>query len=142
MFDGAITANTNLTVIGVQICSLTKRLPCIQPLELINFSIPPNLFILNANQITGTFKNLYLLGLATNNQANGAGTAIQVSADHIATVVDNCVFEEWLGFAIGYSGNWDKFRVTNSKFRNMDHPNQYYVGEAFRNEWLTQFSTY
>jgi len=134
VFDGAVTANTSLTVIGVPNAT-TKRPPCIQPLEKIDFTIPPNLFILNANQITGTFKNIYFLGLATNNQPNNAGTAIQVSADHITTVVDNCVFEEWLGFAIGYSGNWDKFFVTNCKFRNMDHANQYYEGEALRNEW-------
>jgi hypothetical protein len=134
VFDGAITSTKNISVIGV-LKSGTNRPPCIQPLELPDFSIPASLFVLNANSITGTFKNVYFLGLATNNQPNAAGTAIQVSADHIKLVVDNCVFEEWLGFAIGYSGSWDKFFVTNCKFRNMNHPNQYYVGEAFRNEW-------
>jgi len=142
LISGTITSGVSITVLGVPNPS-TKRPPCIQPGELGDFSNPQVMFLLNGNATTGTFKNLYLQGLSVNGMPAGtgtsggsaSGTAIQVSADHISIVADNCIFEQWLGFAIGTSGNWTKLRVTNSKFRNMAHPNQYYVGEAFRNEW-------
>lgn len=142
LFNGPITTTLSITVVGVP-DPVTQRPPCIQPGELADYSNPQILFLLNANNISGTFKNLYLQGLAVNNEPAGtgttggsaSGTAIQVSADYVSVVADNCIFEQWLGFAVGTSGNWTKLRVTNSKFRNMAHPNQYYVGEAFRNEW-------
>jgi len=110
-------------------------------LPLSDATIPGNLFILGKAGITAAFKNLYLLALATNNTANAAGVAMQVSADNVRLIVDNCVFDGWLGFAMGYSGNWDDFFVTNSDFRNLVHPNQWYVGEVLRNEWPSEAYT-
>lgn len=133
-FTGTITATRDITVIGVTDPS-TGRPPCIQPAVLPDGSIPSTIFTLNGEGIKGTFKNLYLLALATNNTADGGGIAIQVSADKVRLIVDNCVFDGWQSFAIGYNGNWDDFFVTNSTFRNMVHPNQWYIGEVFRNEW-------
>jgi len=134
VYDGAITSKEDISVLGV-VHPTTKRPPCIQPVPLQDGTIPGNLFILGNSGIKGTFKNLYMLALATNNTANAAGVALQVSANNVSLTVDNCVFDGWLGFAIGYNGNWDKFFVTNSNFRNMVHPNQWYVGEVLRNEW-------
>ncbi|MDP2883883.1 MAG: hypothetical protein Q8P51_02530, partial [Ignavibacteria bacterium] len=134
VYDGAITSKEDISILGV-VHPTTKRPPCIQPLPLQDGTIPGNLFILSKAGIKGTYKNLYLLALATNNTANVAGVALQVSADNVSLTVDNCVFDGWLGFAIGYNGNWDDFFVTNSNFRNMVHPNQWYVGEVLRNEW-------
>ena len=127
VYDGAITSKEDISVLGV-VHPTTKRPPCIQPVPLQDGTIPGNLFILGNSGIKGTFKNLYMLALATNNTANAAGVALQVSANNVSLTVDNCVFDGWLGFAIGYNGNWDKFFVTNSNFRNMVHPNQLYVG--------------
>jgi hypothetical protein len=140
IYDGEITSKEDITVIGV-VNATTKRPPCIQPLPLSDGTIPGNLFILSKAGINGTFKNLYLLALATNNTANAAGVALQLSADNVRLTVDNCVFDGWLGFAMGYSGNWDDFFVTNSDFRNMVHPNQWYVGEVLRNEWPSEAFT-
>ncbi|HVN48946.1 MAG TPA: T9SS type A sorting domain-containing protein [Bacteroidota bacterium] len=142
VFNGPITSNKNLTIVGVPNAT-TQRPPCIQPWTLADFSIPANLFVLNGSQTTATFSNLYLLGLSNDNQPAGtgttagsaSGTAIQVSADSVSIVANKVIFEQWLGFAIGTSGNWTNVTVTNSVFRNMAHPSQYYVGEAFRNEW-------
>jgi len=134
LYSGAITVKSDLTVIGVPHSS-TGRPPCIQPAVLPDNSIPGNLFVMNGPKTKGTFKNLYLLGLSTNGSANNGGVAFQISADSITLVVDNTVFEEWLTFAIGYNGNWDKFFITNCKFRNMVEPNQWYIGEVLRNEW-------
>jgi hypothetical protein len=133
-FTGTITATGDITVEGV-VDPVTSRPPCIQPAVLPDNSIPLTIFTLNGTGIKGTFKNLYLLALATNNTANAAGQAFQVSADNVRLTVDNCVFDGWLGFGIGYNGQWDSFFVTNSNFRNMVHPNQWYVGEVIRNEW-------
>jgi hypothetical protein len=133
LFDDAITATQDISIIGVP--GVNGKLPTIQPTVLQDGTIPATLVNLNYLGITGTFKNLYLLALATNNSPNAAGTAIQVSADHVTTIVDNCVFDNWLGFALGYNGNWDNFTITGSKFLNMVHPNQQYVGEVLRNEW-------
>ncbi|MDZ7271826.1 MAG: hypothetical protein ONB17_09425, partial [candidate division KSB1 bacterium] len=133
-FTGTITATGDLTVIGV-VDPVTGRPPCIQPAVLPDGSIPPTPFTLNGAGIKGTFKNLYLLAKATNNTADAGGIAIQVSADNVRLVVDNCVFDGWQSFAIGYNGNWDDFFITNCHFRNMVHPNQWYIGEVIRNEW-------
>ncbi len=133
-FTGAITATSDITVLGV-LDPVTARPPCIQPAVLPDGSIPPTIFTLNGAEIKGKFQNLYLLAKATNNTANADGIAIQVSADKVRLSVDNCVFDGWQAFAIGYNGNWDDFFVTNSHFRNMVHPNQWYIGEVIRNEW-------
>jgi hypothetical protein len=133
-FTGTITAKGNLTVVGV-VDPVTGRPPCIQPGVLPDGSLPSTLFTLTGAGIKGTFKNLYLLAIATNNTATGAGIAIQVSGDHVRLDVDNCVFDGWQSFAIGYNGNWDDFFITNCNFRNMVHPNQWYIGEVIRNEW-------
>jgi hypothetical protein len=133
-FSGAITATQDITVIGV-VDPVTGRPPCIQPAVLQDQSIPPTIFTLNGTGIHGTFMNLYLLAKATNNTANADGIAIQVSADNVKLTVDNCVFDGWQSFAIGYNANWDDFFIHNSHFRNMVHPNQWYIGEIIRNEW-------
>jgi hypothetical protein len=140
LMDGTITMNSDLTIIGVPNAT-TGRPPCIQPDVLLDNSIPGTLFSLNGKRAKGTFKNLYLLGRAINNAANGDGVAILVSGDSVRLEVDNVVFDEWQTFAIGYNGNYDKFFVTNSKFRNMVHPNQWYIGEALRNTWPGEVAT-
>jgi len=143
LFEGTITVNSDVTVLGVPNPN-TEKLPCIQPAVLSDNSIPGLLFTLNGKGTKGVFKNLYLLGIAVNNTVNyGSGQAIQISADSIRLTVDNVVFEQWSQFAIGYSGNWDKFFITNCKFRNMTTlPNQWYVGEVLRNEnYIGAFKT-
>jgi len=143
IFDNTITVNTDIAFIGVP-KAVTGKLPCIQPDVLGDNSIPGVLFTLTGQHTTGTFKNLYLLGIAVNNVVNyGGGQAVQVSADSVKIVADNVVFEQWSQFAIGYAGKWCKFFITNCKFRNMTtQPNQYYVGELLRNEnYVAAFPT-
>jgi hypothetical protein len=143
IFDATITVNTNIAFIGVPKAG-TGKLPCIQPDVLGDNSIPGLLFTLTGQHTTGTFKNLYLLGIAINNVVNyGGGQAIQVTADSVTIRADNVVFEQWSQFAIGYAGSWCKFFITNCKFRNMTtQPNQYYVGELLRNEnYVAPFKT-
>jgi hypothetical protein len=143
IFDGTITLNSSVTIQGVP-DPTTGKLPCIQPDVLGDGSVPGVLFTFTGNGTKYTVKNLYLLGIAINNTVNyGAGLGIQVSADSIRLAVDNCILEQWSQFAIGYSGNWDKFFITNCKFRNMTTlPNQWYVGELLRNEnYIGAFKT-
>ncbi len=143
IFDATITVKSSVAFIGVPKAG-TGQLPCIQPDVLGDLSIPGLLFTLTGNHTTGTFKNLYLLGIAVNNQVNfGGGQAIQLTADSATIVTDNCVYEQWSQFAIGYAGSYCKFFITNCKFRNMTtQPNQYYVGEALRNEnYIAAFKT-
>ncbi|HMK38850.1 MAG TPA: hypothetical protein VK569_05885, partial [Bacteroidota bacterium] len=143
LFDATITVNTNFAVIGVP-KSGTGKLPCIQSDHLAAPPQPGVLFTLSGTHTTGTFKNLYLLGIDITNAVNfGGGQAIQVSADSITIVCDHVIFEQWSQFAIGYSSSWDKFFITNCKFRNMTtQPNQWYVGEVLRNEnYVAPFPT-
>jgi len=143
IFDATITTSENFTLWGVPNAT-TGKLPCVQPDVLSGSTIPGVLFTSTGQGTQVTFKNLYLLGIAINNQVNyGAGQAIQISADSTRLVCDNVVFEQWSQFAIGYSGNWDKFIITNCKFRNMTtQPNQWYVGEVLRNEnYIGAFKT-
>lgn len=143
LFDATMTVNTNVAFIGVPKAG-TGKLPCIQPDVLGDLSIPGVFFTLTGQHTTGTFKNLYLLGIAVNNKVNyGGGQAIQVSADSVKIVTDNVIFEQMSQFAIGYAGSLCKFFITNCKFRNMTtQPNQYYVGEVLRNEnYVAAFKT-
>lgn len=135
IFSAAITVKSDLTIIGIP--GTDGRPPCIQPDVLPDGSIPATLFVMNGNNTTGTFKNLYLMGLSLNGSPapNTTGIGIQVSGDNININVDNCVFEEWRAFAIGYNGNWDSFFITNSKFRNTVDPTQQYEGEVLRCEY-------
>lgn len=143
LFDATITFKSGVSIIGVA-DPTTGKLPCIQPAVLLDNSITGLLFTLTGTGAKYTFQNLYLLGIATDNNVNyGGGQAIQVSSDSIRLAVDNVVFEQWSQFAIGYSANWNKFFITNCKFRNMTTlPTQWYVGELLRNEnYLGAFKT-
>ena len=135
IFDATITSKENFTLWGVPATG-TGKLPCIQPDVLGDASIPGVFTTFTGTHTSVLFKNLYLLGIAINNVVNyGSGQAVQVSGDSIRFAADNVVFEQWSQFAIGYDGNWDKFFITNCKFRNMTtQPNQWYVGEVIRNE--------
>ena len=143
IFDATITTNASMTLIGVPKAG-TGRLPCIQPDVLGDGSVPGVLFTYTGRGTIATLRHLYLLGIAINNTVSyGAGQAVQISADSIRFTADDVVFEQWSQFAIGYSGNWDKFFVSNCRFRNMTtQPNQWYVGEVLRNEnYLGAFKT-
>ncbi len=143
IFDATITTNANITVLGVP-DPVTGQLPGIQPDVLADNSIPGGPFTVNGNGLWASFQNLYLLGIAVNNAVNyGSGQAIQISGDSVRLATNNVVFEQWSQFAIGYAGNWDKFFITNCKFRNMTtEPNQWYVGEVLRNEnYIGAFKT-
>lgn len=133
LYAGTISVNSNIEINGI--LGADGRPPTIQPAVLDDGSSPSNFIAMVGEETEGVFKNLYLLGLAPNGAANLDGIAIQISADKVRLTTDNVIFEEWLAFAIGYNGNWDKFFITNCKFRNMVHPNQWYVGEVLRNEW-------
>ena len=133
-FTGALTIREDMTIMGV-LDPVTGRPPCIQPAVLQDFTIPPTLFIINVAGTKVTVKNVYLLALATNNTANADGQVFSVTADEVSLTVDNCVFDAWQAFGIGYSGNWDDFFIWNCHFRNFVHPNQWYIGEVLRNTW-------
>ncbi len=133
IFDAPINLRSSVTIMGVP-DPATGRPPCIQPDVLIDWSVPPDLFHILGSGAHVTVKNLYLLGSALDGSQNGGGVAIRVFADSVRLVCDHDVFEEWLGYAIGYDGNWDSFFLTNCDFRNANHPLSQYVGEVIRNE--------
>jgi len=129
IFLGAVSVKSNMTVIGV--VGPNGRPPCIQPGILSDGSVPDYLFVLNGAGANYLFKNLYLMGLSTNNTNAAYGDAIRLLSDNIKITADNVVFEQWWGDAIIYFGNWDKFYITNCKFRNANQPS-WYSGEVLR----------
>ncbi|HTX18323.1 MAG TPA: T9SS type A sorting domain-containing protein [Bacteroidota bacterium] len=135
--DGPITSKSSISIVGK--AGASGVLPCIQPHTQSDNTVPVNMLVFNGANTVVNLQNLYLLGLSNTNTTdavNGANAcAIQISADKITLWVNNCVFDEWRAFAIGYNGQWDKFFVFNSKFRNMVDPTQQYIGEVIRNEW-------
>ncbi len=133
-FTDAINARDDISIDGV-LDGVTGRPPCIQPAIRQDQSIPSTFLIVNAANAKATLENLYLLAYAPNNNANADGIAISVTADNVRLTVDNCVFDGWQSFGIGYSGNWDDFFISNSHFRNFVHPTQWYIGEVIRNTW-------
>jgi len=139
-FTAPITPKGDITIVGV-LDPTTLRPPCIQPAVLPDASIPDIMLSMTVNGSQAMLENLYLLALATNNTANGAGTAIMVTANEVDITVENCVFDGWLGFGIGYNGNWCDFFINGCDFRNFVHPNQHYVGEVIRNTWPNEAYT-
>lgn len=134
IYLGSITVKSNVTFLGV--LGPDGRPPCIQPGVLGDGSIPPTLVTLTGKGAKVTLQNLYLLAVATNNtNAGGAAVPVQVSGDSVATTINGVVFDGWQNLVIGYNGNWDKFTILNSRFRNLVHPNQWYIGEVLRNEY-------
>ncbi len=133
-YTDAIIITEDISVIGV-VDPVTNRPPTIQPAVLPDASIPETIFSISGDGINVHLQDIYLLAKATNNVANADGIAVVVSGDYVRLSADNCVFDGWQAFAIGYNGNWDSFFITNSHFRNMVHPNQWYIGEVIRNMW-------
>jgi len=135
VLNSTITINGNVSFVGVPKTG-TGKLPCIQPGVLSDNSIPGVFFAFTGKGSTVRLSNLYLLGIATNNKVNTAsGQGVQITADSVKLYVDHVVMEQLAQFCIGYAGNWCKFFITNSKFRNLTSlPSQYYVSELLRNE--------
>ena len=142
VFEATITCKSSVTFLGV-LDPTTKRPPCIQPIPT-GTGLAGVLFTFTGNGNSFNLKNLYLLGIGTDNTISyGGGQAVQLTADSIRFSADNVVFEQWSQFAIGYAGNWDKIYITNCKYRNSTTPpNQWYVGELLRNEnYIGAFAT-
>jgi hypothetical protein len=129
VFLDVITITSDIEVIG-QLGS-DGRPPCIQPGVNVDNTVPAQLFLLSGRGKSATFKHLYLLGTSTINTTDYAD-AITVTEDSVRVVVDSVVFDVWWGDGVIYSGNWDKFYITNNIFRNFTSPSTY-CGEAFRN---------
>lgn len=136
LWYGPITVTSDFEVVGVP--ASDGRPPCIQAGVLSDGSLPYYLFVVNGKSTVAKFKNLYLTGRAPNNtlnalNVNGIGSFIQVSGDSVKLYVDNVIFEDMPDEAIGYTGNWDSFFLTNCKFRNLISATQWFSGEALRN---------
>jgi len=129
VFLDAITATSNIEVIGA--VGSNGRYPCILPGVNPDNTVPTQLFVLTGKGITGKFKHLYLMGTSTINTTDCAD-AITATEDSVRVIVDSVIFDSWWGNSVLYSGNWDKFYITNNVFRNFTSPYTY-CGEAFRN---------
>ena len=116
IYLGQISPREDITVLGV--LGSDGRPPCIQPGVLNDGSTPNVLFNLNRSGLVGTFKNLYVEDLSTNGSYTHPNYDIKVSADSVKLYIYNVVFDYNHGSVIGYTGNWDDFHITNSKFRN------------------------
>ncbi len=133
LLDATITSQSGISVIGVP-DPTTGKLPCIEADVLSDNSIPGIFFTFTGQGTRVELKNLYLLGIAPNNVNNtAAGQGVQISADSISLTVDNCVFDMMSQFEIAFGSNWNKFYITNSKFRNgIDVASAYYIPELLR----------
>jgi len=147
-YDQTILVKSDIAIIGVlgaNIASVPNsgRPPCIQPQERGDNSLPAILFQLNGNNTNVQLKNLYLLGISIHNAINyGTGQGVQVAADNVTLRVDNVIFEQQSQYCIAYSGNMDKFFITNCKFRNgTTNPGAYYISEALRNNGVGSTDT-
>ncbi len=131
-FVNGIVINTSCTILGKT--GAMNRPPCIQPDPSTSATTAHDrLFTFAGYQTTVDFENVYLLGIATDNTINeGDGVGIQVTADSVHLIVNNCVLEQWSQFGIAYQGNWDKLTITNDVFRNFCNPGSDYTGEAIR----------
>lgn len=136
LLDATVTIKSDVSIIGVP-DGTTGRLPCIQSDVLSDQTVTGIQFTFTGQGTNVVFKNVYLLGVSPDNTVNtAAGQGVQISADSVSLTVDNCVFDDFTQFCIGYNGNWDKFKITNTKFRNgIELASAYYVPESIRYEW-------
>lgn len=133
LLSATITSKSSISIIGIP-DPTTGKLPTIQADLLQDNSIPGVFFDLTGEETTFELKNLYLLGLAPNNQNNtGEGQGVAINADKITLKIDNCVMEYLAQFAVRFASHWNKIHVTNSKFRNgISVASAYYVPELIR----------
>ncbi|MGE5402656.1 MAG: T9SS type A sorting domain-containing protein [Ignavibacteriales bacterium] len=133
IFDAAITATSDINIIGVP--GKNGRPPCIQPDVLSDGTVPASFLILNAAGIKASLQNLYIIGQSIAGSVNSPNAiGVVVRGDKVRLFVNNVIFEQWDQFAIQYTGDMDKFFIYNCKFRNMvNSAGQWYVGEALRN---------
>jgi hypothetical protein len=134
IYTGAITVNSNITVVGVR--GSNGRPPCIQPGVLQSGGMPTICFVLNKNGITGTFKDLYIFGKNIADDWNW-GKFCSVTADSVKFYLDNSIIEENRGEIVSYTGKADNFYITNSKFKNGVYPTDWFSTTIVGAAWPT-----
>jgi hypothetical protein len=127
LYTATIVVNGDITVVGA---SGTTRPPVIAPSILSDNSSPDLVFELTKAQSKATFRNLYFLGVRTDQNVVSLGNGIKVYADYVRLTVDSVVFDAIGNAAISTSGVWDKFFVSNCVFRNGQHPTAWFYGKA------------
>jgi hypothetical protein len=132
LWMGAITANTDFSVIGVP--GSNGRLPCLQPGILSDGSMPAFLFTLTGDGTTVTFKNFYIYGMTINSDWNW-GKAFLLNGDDMRLYLDNIILDQNRGEAIAYTGTGCSFYITNCKFRNGVYPTNYFSSIGLTSDW-------
>jgi hypothetical protein len=77
----------------------------------------------------GTFKNLYFMGLRPDGILGNGSNAVQIRADSVKVVIDNCVFDA-MGGMINENTNWGSGYVTNCHIRNAIEIGCWFCGNA------------
>ncbi|MHB8337063.1 MAG: T9SS type A sorting domain-containing protein [Ignavibacteriaceae bacterium] len=127
IFLGAITAKSNISIVGV--LGTDGRPPCIQPGVLSDNSVPQTLINLVQKGIIGKFENLYIIELSIDGTFT-SGVTFNVAADSVKLYLSNVIDEENHYLVIWYSGSWDDFFFKNCKFRNSVNSTDWYASQV------------
>ena len=114
LFNSAITCNYSISVWADP--TGTPPILCRGILE--DNSAAANQFTITKTGAMGTFKNLYFMGIRPDLFALGNGpNAVQLRADSVKVVIDNCVLDAMGGMA-NENTNWSSAKITNCHTRN------------------------
>lgn len=125
------TINVNFPL-GIIADSGSHRPPVIAPAILQDNSSPNGFMNVFSNTRNLTLRNLYFTGVRPDQNLIGWVSCISYSSDSTKSIYDNCVFESYGNAAIAdNSGKYNKFSITDCKFRNLLHPTVWFGGQAF-----------
>jgi hypothetical protein len=132
LLDATVNIANSVTILGIP--SETGQRPVVQSDVLSSGAITGIQWEFTGFQTKVVLQGLYLLGVAPNGLVNtSAGQGVQVAADSVDLIVNQCVFDDFTQFDIATNAKWDKFLITNSEFRNgVEGDGQYYIPESLR----------
>jgi hypothetical protein len=78
-----------------------------------------------------TLKNLYITGVRPDQKAIGYSDCLNYNSDSTNSIITNCVFEQYGSAISDNAGNYNKFTITDCKFRNIMDYGAWFEGNAF-----------
>jgi hypothetical protein len=127
-FNATINVNFPLAIIAD---TGSHRPPVIALAILQDGSSPTGFLHIFSNTKKLTLKNLYITGVRPDQKIIPVWDCIAYNSDSTNSVYNNCVFESYGGAISDNAGKYNKFTITDCKFRNMMDYGSWFEGNAF-----------
>lgn len=111
-----IFAKSNINILG-KVNPVTGHPPVIQPMIRADNSAPSNFISSSGKNVTFTLRNLYFLGTRYDS-VQATGDLLVLKGDTTTVIIDHCVIDQANGNLANFNGNWNKYYLTNTEYRN------------------------